>query len=129
MTQIAADRPGLGAHGDRLQSHAGKNPQIGDEHFIIGQPRGRLVDIEGVRIFHQEFAAAHDAESRPLLVAEFPLNVVEDFGQLPVASHIGAKDPGDHVLICRPIEQLAFVTVLDSQHFRPIGLIAASFPP
>ncbi len=39
MAQVAADRPGIGAHRDRLQPHAVEGAQIGDEHLIIGVPR------------------------------------------------------------------------------------------
>ena len=77
MAEIAADRAGLGAHRDRLQSHAREGAQIGDIHPVVGTTRRVLVDVEGVGVLHQEFAAAHDAEARTHLVAEFPLNVVE----------------------------------------------------
>ena len=129
MAEIAADRAGLGAHRDRLQSHPGEGAQIGDEHPVVGAPRRGLVDVEGIGILHQEFAAAHHAETRTLLVAEFPLDMIEIERQALVGLHIGAKDLGDHFLVGRPIQQLALVAVGDAQHFRTIGIVAAAFAP
>ena len=77
VAEIAADRAGLGAHRDRLQPHPREGAQVGDEHPVVGMPRRGLVDVERIGILHQEFAAAHHAEARAQLVAEFPLDVIE----------------------------------------------------
>jgi hypothetical protein len=83
VAEIAADRAGLGAHRDRLQAHPREGAQIGDEHLVVGAPRRRLVDVERIGVLHQEFAAAHHAEARTLLVAELPLDVIEVERQAP----------------------------------------------
>ena len=77
VAEIAADRPGLGAHRDRLQPHAGEGAQIGDEHLVVGMPGAGGVEIKAVGVLHQKFAPAHHAKARPHLVAKFPLDVVE----------------------------------------------------
>jgi len=33
--QVAADRPGIGLHRDRLQPHPGKGPKIGNKHPVV----------------------------------------------------------------------------------------------
>ena len=81
VAEIAADRPGIGAHRDRLQPHPREGPQIGDEHLVVGMLGAGRVEIEAVGVLHQEFAPAHHAKARPHLVAEFPLDVVEVFGR------------------------------------------------
>ena len=129
VAEIAADRAGLGAHRDRLQSHPREGAQIGDEHPVVGAPGGGLVDVEGIGVLHQEFAAAHDAETRTLLVAEFPLDVVEIERQALVGFDVGAEDLGDHFLVGRPVQQLALVPVGDAQHFRAVGVVAAALAP
>ena len=127
--QIAADRPGLGAHRNRFQAHAREGAQISDEHLVVGMLRAGLVDVEGIGVLHQEFAAAHQAEARPHLVAEFPLDVIEIERQIFVAAHIGAEDLGDHLLVGRPVEHVALVPVLDAQHLLAVGVVAAALAP
>ena len=78
VAEVAADRAGVGAHRDRLQPHAREGAQIGDEHLVVGMPRPGGIEIEAVGVLHQELAAAHHAKARPHLVAELPLDVVEE---------------------------------------------------
>ena len=103
--------------------------QIGDEHLVVGMPRAGLIDVERIGILHQEFAAAHQAEARPHLVAEFPLDVIEIERQILVGAHIGAEDLGDHLLVGRPVEHVALVAVLDAQHLLAVGLVAPALAP
>ena len=77
VREISADRAGVGAHRDRLQSEPREGAQIRDEHLVVGVARSGLIDVERVRVLHQEFAPAHQPETRPHLVAEFPLDVIE----------------------------------------------------
>jgi hypothetical protein len=91
--------------------------------------RAGLVEIEGIGVLHQEFAAAHDAEAGAHLVAELPLDMVEIERQVLVGLHIGAKNLGDHFLVGRAEQHLAFVPVLDAQHLLAIGFVAAGFAP
>src|SRR5215475_12406561 len=129
MTEVAADWPRLRSHRDRLQSHACKGAQVSDKHLVVRPPRPGLVDVEGIGVLHQEFTTAHDAEPRALLVAEFPLNMIEIERQAPVRLHIGAEDLGDHFLVGRPVQKLALVPVGDAQHLRAIRVIATALAP
>ena len=85
MAEVAADRAGIGAHRDRLQPHPREGAQIGDEHLVVGALGAGGVEVEGVGVLHQELAPAHDAEARPHLVAELPLDVVEVLRQVAIA--------------------------------------------
>ncbi len=129
MALIAADGSGLGPHRDRLQPHAREDTQIGDEHALIGAPRRGLVDIEGIGVLHQEFAPAHDAEARPLLVAKLPLDMVEVLRQVAIGTDIRTEDLRDHVLVGRPVEQFALVPVFYAQHLWAVSVVAAGLAP
>ena len=91
--------------------------------------RGGLVEVEGIGILHQEFAAAHHAKARTLLVAELPLDMVEIERQALVGFHVGAENLRDHFLVGRPVQQLALVPVGNAQHFRAVGIVTAALAP
>ena len=129
VAEITADRAGLGAHRDRLQSHSREGAQVSHEHAIVGAPCAGLIKVERIGILHQEFAPAHHAETRPLLVAELPLDVIEVERQVSVRLDIGAEYLGDHFLVGRPVQQLALVAIGDTQHFGAVGVVAATLAP
>ena len=129
MAEIAADRSGIGAHGDRLQAQAREGAQIGDEHAVIGVARAGLVEIEGIGVLHEELARAHDAEARPHLVAELPLDVVEVERQILVGLDVGPEDVRDHLLVGRAVEHVALVAVADAQHLLAVGVVAPGLAP
>ena len=127
--QIAADRAALRHHRDRAQPHARESAQIGDEHAVIGMLGALEIEVERIGVLHQKFAPAHQAEARPHLVAELPLDVVEVERQILVRAHVAAEDRRDHFLVGRAVEHVALVAVLDAQHLLAIGLVAAAFAP
>ncbi len=129
VRQVSADRSGIRDHGDGLEAEARERAQVGDEHLVVGVPRPVLVDVERIGILHQELAAAHQAEARPYLVPEFPLDVVEIERQVLVGAHIGAEDLGDHFLVGRTVQHVALVAVLDAQHLLAIVLVAPALAP
>ena len=76
---------------------------------------GRLLgEIEGIGILHQKFAAAHDAEARPALVAELPLNVVEIARQVAIALRVILEEVGDHFFIGWAEQHLPLIAILDA---------------
>ena len=129
MAHVAADGAGIGGHRDRLQAHALEGAQIGDEHLAIGAARALDIDVEGVAVLHQEFAAAHDAEARADLVAELPLDVEEVARQVAIGFHGALEDVGDHLLVGGAEKHVALVTVPDAQHFGAIGVVATRLAP
>ncbi len=127
--RVAADRTAFRHHRNRLETEPRERPKIGDEHLVVGVPGTGLIEIEGIGILHQELAPAHQAEARPHLVAELPLNVVEIERQILVRAHIGAKDFGDHLLVGRAVEHVALVAVLDAQHLLAVIVVAPALAP
>ncbi len=129
MRQVAADRPRVRRHRDRLQPHALERPHIGQHHLAVADHGARVVEVEAVGVLHQELPPAHHAEARTDLVAELPLDVVQDLRQLPVAFHRLAHQVGDHLLIGRPIQQVAVVAVGDAQHLLAVIVVAPALAP
>ena len=129
MAQVAADRPGVGAHRDRLQAHPREGAQIGHEHLVVGVDGAGLVEVEGVVVLHQELAPSHDAKARPHLVAKLPLDVIEVLRQVTVALRAVAEEHGDHLLVGRPEQHVAVVPILYAQHLGAIGVVAPTLAP
>ena len=129
MAQIAADRPGVGRHRDRLQTHPRKGLQVSDEHLVVSHARACVIEIEGIGVLHQEFAPAHHAEARPNLIPELPLDVVEIERQVAIARDAVPKNLRHLLFIRRAVKQVAVLAVADAQHLRAIGVIAAALAP
>ena len=126
---VAADRPGVGAHRDRLQPHALVGADVADHVAVVGVQRVLFGQVEVVAVLHQELAPAHHPEARPHLVAELPLDVVERQRQVLVARHRRAEDVGDQLLVGRPVEHVALVAVLDAQHLGAVVVVAPALAP
>jgi hypothetical protein len=129
VAEIATDRSGRRPHGDGLQPHAREGAEVGHEHAPVARLGALAVEVEGVGVLHQELAAAHDAEARAHLVPELPLDVVEVARQVAVGAGVAAKDLGDHLLVGRTVQHVPVVAVLEAQHFRPVGVVAAALAP
>jgi hypothetical protein len=91
-------------------------------------PGGLDVAIEGIRVLHRELAPAHHAETRPALVAELGLDVIEIFRQRPVAAQLLARDVGDDLFAGRLDDEVAVVPVFHPQQLGPVLLEAAPTP-
>ena len=129
MGETAADRPRVGLHGPEFETAAGEYPLIGLIHLHVGNLRRLVAHIERIGIFHDEFPAAHEAESRPDLVAELGLDLIEIDRQIPIGMQFLAGDVGDDLLMGRPEAGLPFVPVMEAQQFRAVFFISAGLLP
>ena len=129
VAQIAADGAGLRLHRDRLQAQARKGTHIGHEHLVVGVAGAVIVDVEGIVVFHQELAPAHDAEAGADLVPELPLDVIEILRQVLVAVDLLGDDGGDLLLVGGAVEHVALVPVLDAQHLLAVIFVAPRLAP
>ncbi len=55
--------------------------------------------------------------------------MVQDARQVAIAARRALEDRGQHVLVGRPVEQIALVPVGDAEHLRAIGVVAAGGAP
>src|SRR6185503_8488536 len=74
-------------------------------------------------------APAHQAETRPDLVAELDLDLEHVEWQLAIAAHVAAHDVGDDLFVRRTEAELAVVAVLDAQQLLAVLLPAAGLLP
>ena len=84
----AADAAAIGLYGPELQADAReKCARIGPVHAgkVALRREAGLNRMKRVRILHQEFARAHDAETRADFVTELELNLIEIDRQLLVS--------------------------------------------
>ena len=125
----AADGTGIGLDGAKGQPHTGENALVGSEHGVVTLARAGFVAVEGVRVFHGEFAAAHHAKSWTALITEFGLDMIKVHRQLAIALDLIAGDIGHRFLGSRLHNEIPAMTVLHTHEFRPVFLPAARFHP
>jgi len=125
----AADGARVGGHSAEFKPQARKDARVGVEHVLVFALQVGVIGVKGVAVFHGEFAPAHDAETRPALVAELRLDLVEMHGQLAVAPELVAREIGDDLFGRRLNHEVALVPVLETQQLRPVLFPAARFLP
>ena len=129
MAVGAADGAGVGPHRDCPEPEAFIGPQVRDHVAVVGMQGAIPVHVEIVAVLHQELAAAHHPESRPHLVPELPLDMIERERKVAVGTHMAAEDVRDQFLVGRAVDEVAPVAVLDAQHFLAIVVVAPRFLP
>ena len=127
--KVPADRAGFGAHRNGGEPEPLEGAQVRGEHPVVGMARAGLIEIERIGVLHQKLARAHDAEARPDLVAELPLDVVEVQRQVLVGAHRGAENLGDHLFVGGSVQHVAVVPVADAQHLLAVIVVAPGFAP
>ncbi len=99
-----------------FRSHAREDARVRVVHLPVARHHAGVVDVEAVRVLHDELARAHHAEAGPDLVAELGLDLVEVDRHLPVAADFLAHDVGDHFLVRRTHDEVPLVAVFEAQH-------------
>ena len=125
----AADRAGVRSDRPEAQSQAGEDSCICVVHDLIRPEHRFLVDVERVRVLHDELARAHDAESWPYLVAELDLDMVKVEWKLLIALDLLARKVGDDLFRRRLHDEVALVAILEPQQLRPVLVPAPRLLP
>ena len=105
MVDVAADGAGSRLHRDDVQIEAAEDPEVGVEDLPVRLLHGLLVDVEGVRVGHEQLAGAQQPEAGPGLVPELDLDLVDGEGQLPVRVDLGADGHRRHLLVGGPEDE------------------------
>ncbi len=129
VRRTAADLAGIRGDGAEFESEPGEDPGVRVVHQPVRLQHAGVIDIERIRILHDEFARSHHAEARANLVAELGLDVVEVHRQLPVALQVLARDVGDHFLGRRLQDEIALMAILEPQQLGAILVPASRFLP
>ncbi len=67
---------GIRVHDAKLQPEALENRDIGCVHTGVAGIETGLIEIERIRVFHDELSRAHDAEPGSNLIPKLGLNLV-----------------------------------------------------
>jgi hypothetical protein len=84
-----------------------------------------VLGVEGVRVLHQELAAAQDAGARAGLVAVLVLDLVEDHRQVLVGRALVLDQEGEDLLVGRAEEVVAALAVVQAEQLGAVLLPAA----
>ena len=129
VRERAADRSRARLDGPEREPAALEDAGVGVEHVPVLAPGVVGVDVEGVRVLHQELAAAHEAEAGPDLVAELHLDLVEVLWQLAVRADLPAHEVGHDLLVRRAEAEVALVAVAETKELGPVLVPAAALAP
>ena len=91
----------------------------------VGLGEALVLGVEGVRVLHQELAAAQDAGPRAGLVAVLRLDLVEDDRQVLVGGRLVLHQEGEDLLVGRAEEVVAALAVLEAEQLGAVLLPAA----
>ena len=127
--EAAADAPRVRLHGPEFEAAARENPAVGVEHLPVADIRSLAVRVEAVGVLHAEFAAAHDAEARPDLVAEFRLDLIEVERELSVGLDLVADQVGDDLFVGGAEAALPVMAVPEPQQLLSVMGPASRFLP
>ena len=120
MRCATADGAGISLHSTEIQPHAGENFAVCRVHFVVGLLQGFLRGMERVGVFHQEFARAHDAETRANFVTELGLDLEEVQRQLFVRAQLITNQVGDDFFMRWAENERTLATIDEAQQFRTI---------
>ncbi len=118
------------AHGARigfnhhvLQSAAVENAAIGVVMFLIGNVKPGGIDVERVRILHDELPHPQQPGPGPRLIAKLGLNLIPDLRQLLVTAQLFARDLGHDFFFGHAQAEIGALAVFQAKqvvaHHRP----------
>ena len=129
MRGAAADGAGISLYRAEIQPHTAEDFAVSGVHRIVGFLQRFLRSMERVRIFHQEFAGAHHAETRAHFVAEFGLDLIEVQRQLLIGVQLVADQIGDDLFVGWTEDERTIATIGNAQQFRAVLLPATALLP
>ena len=119
----------VGLHGNGPEPAPFIDALVGAVHVPVALVRAFGIDVEGVGVLHQELLRAHEAEARPDLVAELPLDLVDRDRQLAVGADDALDEVGHHLLGRRRERVVVGAAILEAEHTGAHRLPAAGGLP
>ena len=111
------------AHGARDRRHddvahveAPEDPLVGLAVRLVCRLEADVVDVERVRVLHDELPTAQDACARPCLVAVLGLNLVEPQRKVLVGGVLPLDRQREQLLVGRPEQVVVPAAVLEPEH-------------
>ena len=106
----------IGTDGDDLDAAPVEDVVVGLHHAGVELVEALLGDVHTVGIFHDEFAQAQHAPTRPCLIPKFFADVVDELGQVAVAFDFAACQIYHHLFMGRRHAIFAATTGLNAHH-------------
>ncbi len=125
----AAHGAGVGFDHGVFQAAALEDAAVGLVVLVVGGVESGLVDVEGVRVLHDELAHAEETGLGARFVAEFGLDLVPDLGELLVAAQLAARDGGHDLFVGHGEAEVAAEAILEAEEVVAHDVPAAGFLP
>jgi hypothetical protein len=129
MRKRSANSSGFGFNGSEVQATTRENLFIGFDHPLVIVLHIRIIRVEGIGIFHEEFTRAHNAEPRANLIAELDLDLVENLRQLAIGVDLGRRQRGDDLLVGRAEQPFLLGAIPHLEEHVRSGLVATALLP
>ena len=82
----------------------------------VGNVEPRGINVERVRVLHDELAHPQQARLGTRLVAELGLNLIPDLRQLLVAAQLLARDVGHDFFVGHAQTKVGALAILEAKH-------------
>ena len=129
VRMVAADLATVGFDRLEVQAAARKDARISIVFILIALVQAFFIDVEGIGVFHDEFTAAHEAETRADFVAVLILHLPQRDRHLLVRTQLIADQGRNQFFMGRAEAETIAVAVFQFEHFRAISIPAARFMP
>ena len=116
----AAHRPGHGRHDDELEAEPVEGRDVRVAVALVRALQAGVVDVERVRVLHDELASAQDAGAGSRLVAELRLDLVDHERQVLVGGVLALDQQREHLLVRRAEEVVRALAVLEAEEGVPV---------
>jgi len=84
--------------------------------FVEANIEPRKIDVESVRILHDELASAKHTGFRPRFVAKLRLDLEPNLGKLPIAPELVTCDRGENLFMGHTEAIIALAPVFEPEH-------------
>ena len=103
-----------------LQAAAVEDAAVGVVMLGVGSVESGSIDVERVRILHDELPHPQQPRLGTRLVAKLSLNLIPDLRQLLVAAQLLARDIGHDFFVGKAQAKIGALAVLEAKMFSPI---------
>ena len=98
-------------------------------HLVIRILHSINVFIKGIKILHDKLTASHDTKTRPPLITEFILNLIEHERKLLVGTQLITHERRNHLFMGGAHTKLPIMAIHNPNHFRTVCVPTPAFLP
>ena len=124
MVDVAADLARLRLDGTERETAPFEHAVVRLVHLSVALAQAVDVGVEGVRVLHQELAAAQQPEAWPQLVAVLPVDLVQVHRQVAVRRELLGDDRRDDLFGRGRQAEAGLLAIEEAEHERAVGRVA-----